>query len=45
FQPGRSRLEAAGYKPVSLASIAWMDEGQIEFTKEVSEQGADHANN
>lgn len=34
FQPGRGRLQAAGYNPVALASIAWMDEGVIEFTKE-----------
>lgn len=34
FQPGRGRLQAAGYSPISLASIAWMGEGAIEFTKE-----------
>lgn len=31
FQPGRAKLQAAGYNPVALASIQWMDVGQLEF--------------
>ena len=31
FQPGRAKLQAAGYSPIALASVQWMDAGQIEF--------------
>lgn len=31
FQPGRAKLQAAGYAPVALASVQWMEAGQIEF--------------
>ncbi|MDO4547034.1 MAG: xanthine phosphoribosyltransferase [Clostridia bacterium] len=31
FQPGRKRLIDAGFKPVSLAAIARMDQDEIEF--------------
>ena len=34
FQPGRARLQGEGYNPVALASIAWMEDGTIQFTEE-----------
>lgn len=34
FQPGRARLQGEGYNPVALASIAWMEDGVIQFTQE-----------
>ena len=34
FQPGRVKLQAAGYDPYALASVAWMDAGQIEFVQD-----------
>ena len=34
FQPGRGKLEAAGYDVFSLARVKAMSEGKIEFVEE-----------